>query len=62
MKTIRQGVLPDTQVYRAKCGYCKTEVEFERHEARTSPDQRDSGVLIVGCPLCKRDIFINARN
>lgn len=61
MKIIRQGVLPETEVFRAKCGYCKTEVEFQRKEARTSPNQFDAGILIVDCPLCHRAILTNER-
>lgn len=52
MKIIHRGERPEEKVYRATCWRCKTQVEFQRGEARYHSDQRDGDYLSVTCPVC----------
>jgi len=60
MKILKEGQLPEAQVYKATCRKCGTEYEFTRGEARYSSDQRDGDALITKCPLlgCGQDNWI----
>ena len=57
MKVIEQGINPQQTVHTGKCVKCKTEVEFERHEAEEVND-RDGHALVVECPTCTRKIWV----
>lgn len=57
MRIVKIGNLPEKKIYGAKCGHCKTEIEFEQAEARQSAD-RNCMLLHVDCPLCKREIVV----
>lgn len=56
MKIIRRGQPPEQKTYFATCNHCKTEIEFERSEARYVSDQRDGDFLEVKCPVCSKPI------
>jgi endogenous inhibitor of DNA gyrase (YacG/DUF329 family) len=55
VKIIKQGKLPNEEVFQGDCTHCGTVVEFERKEATCSVGM--GGVfLTVICPLCGRKI------
>lgn len=56
MKIIKKGQHPSQTIHKAKCGGCKTEIEFIQSEARTVTD-RNEVCLVVVCPVCGRDIW-----
>jgi hypothetical protein len=56
MRIIREGTLPEKQLYTATCWKCTTEFEFSRIEATEVPDQRDGNYLRINCPLCKSSV------
>lgn len=61
MEIIKRGERPEDKVYDGKCTHCKTEVRFKASEARSSHYPRDGALLVVTCPVCDRDIYVNAR-
>lgn len=54
MKIIKQGKLPEEQIYHSVCNYCKTEFEFAEKEGKVVFEQRDGDYVAIDCPLCKR--------
>lgn len=60
MKILKEGRLPEQQVYQTTCTKCGTEYEFKRGEARFSSDQRDGDALVTKCPLpgCGKENWI----
>lgn len=60
MRIIKTGIIPAKRVYRAVCGNCATEFEFEQHEAKITHDQRDGDFLTIPCPLCFREAHVDA--
>lgn len=57
MKILKLGTLPEDEIFRGTCHYCKTEFECKRSEGTYEYDQRDrNGFLRVQCPnpLCKK--------
>jgi hypothetical protein len=61
MRIVRQGKLPETQLFRGTCRSCDTEIEFMRIEAKQVSDQRDGDYLSHPCPICKADINVSVR-
>ena len=57
MKIIKQGKLPETELYVITCRNCRTEFEFERGEGRYISDQRDGDSIEIACPLCKKKCY-----
>jgi endogenous inhibitor of DNA gyrase (YacG/DUF329 family) len=51
VKIIKQGKLPNEEVFQGECTHCGTIVEFQRKEAATHAD-----CLVVSCPLCQSNI------
>lgn len=60
IRVTKQGSLPELDVFAGACQHCKTEVEFERRDARFSEDQRDGAFLTVDCPTCNGSIHVSA--
>ena len=57
MKIIKQGVHPEEIIYHATCRFCKTEVEFQKKEAKfNSGVYRDGDWLEIACPVCNHTI------
>lgn len=60
MKVLKEGKLPSEKLYRAKCRYCATEMEFKDGEKSYEPgdirDPREGGYHYVRCPLCKEQV------
>jgi len=54
MKIIKEGQLPDKQIFRGTCSHCKTQFECERWEGNYENHQRDGDFLRVNCPLCDK--------
>ena len=57
MKIIKRGSLPEEKVYQATCNVCKTEVEFERKEAKYHSDLHNGDCLEMACPVCTHAIY-----
>jgi len=57
VKIITHGSLPEEVTYDHHCTYCRTHFEFQRKDARLSSDQRDGNLMIIACPMCKRDCY-----
>lgn len=62
MKVIFKGTAPSETIHRGTCNRCKTIVEFARHEAKYTSDQRDGDYLTVECPECKALIHASVRD
>ncbi|WP_311270505.1 hypothetical protein [Sphingobium sp. WCS2017Hpa-17] len=60
IKVTKRGSLPEHDLFAGTCHRCKTEVEFERQDARFTDDQRDGGYLTVPCPTCRDNISVQA--
>ena len=60
IRVTKHGALPDHDVFAGTCYRCKTEVEFERVDARLTSDQRDGDYLSVDCPVCGDAINVAA--
>ena len=58
MKIIKEGKRSENVTYRGSCIRCKTEVEFDRHEATKHSDPRDGDYLNVDCPVCGNEISV----
>lgn len=56
MKILKHGRLPEEDIFRGTCSYCKTEFECKRHEGKMhyARDQRDENYLTVDCPVCTK--------
>ena len=52
MKIIKRGTPPEEVTYNATCYKCKTEIEFQRCEAKFSSNQFDGSMLSIECPVC----------
>jgi len=57
MRVIRQGVLPETKLYRATCKHCGCEMEFTRKEAEYSSSVMNESLLKVNCPTCHNEVW-----
>jgi phage FluMu protein Com len=53
-KILRQGKLPEKELFEISCDNCKTLFQFERQEAKLVPDQRDGDFLEIDCPFCHK--------
>lgn len=64
MKIISRGSLPENDVYRGTCGWCKTVFDCARHEGKfqAARDQRDEDRLVVPCPVCTKNVNAYKRN
>lgn len=60
VKVTKPGALPEHDVFEGTCYRCKTEVEFERADAKFTSDQRDGDFLSVACPTCGGSIHVAA--
>lgn len=56
MKVLERGQVPEERVYKARCMRCKSLLEFQRHEARFTPCQKDGDFLTVTCPVCGAEV------
>jgi PHP family Zn ribbon phosphoesterase len=55
MRIIKHGRDPRAgAIHKLKCVSCKTVFEFEAHEAKTVPDDRDGDFYQIACPVCDR--------
>lgn len=63
MRVLEMGKAPDdpNTEYQCRCTHCKTLFAFRRDEARKSFDQRDGDALVINCPTCKREAWIDVR-
>lgn len=59
MRIIKEGRLPEKQTYLATCQNCKTEFEFERGEARIQSGARNDSALVIPCPLCSKEVWVD---
>ena len=57
MKIIKKGQHPSQTIHKAKCGQCKTEIEFIQSEAQQRLRLKIYHYLVVVCPVCGRDIW-----
>lgn len=57
VEIIRQGQIPEEQVFEATCTNCKTHFRFKRKEAKYVSDQRDGDFLEIPCPLCSKTVY-----
>lgn len=62
VKIIERGQEPELQPMRCRCNHCRTLFEFTALEAQYVSDQRDGDAYKVGCPVCKRDCWVDPRN
>jgi hypothetical protein len=62
VKILKHGKLPDDDVFRGTCHYCKTEFECKRHEGKYIDDQRDGPFLEVNCPVCGKKTYAYKRD
>ena len=60
MKIIKEGKLPELEVFQAECSHCKCVVEFLRQEAKYE-SHRNEGYLSVNCPTegCNNTITLD---
>lgn len=61
MKVIKKGALAGDSIYRTTCSNCKSELEFQRKEAKYHFDQRDGDFLEVKCPVCGHPAYANVK-
>lgn len=43
----------------AQCGGCRSLLRFRPSEARREFDARDGNALVIGCPVCGKDIWLS---
>ena len=60
MKIIKRGIAPAEKTYEAECRTCKTEIEFQRHEATLLAGDRpgETPQVKIPCPICKSQIYV----
>lgn len=58
MKVIRPGKLPEEKTYQGTCHHCECLFEFVRKEAEFESTCRNEDYLKVGCPTCKRLVYV----
>lgn len=56
MKVLRQGVRPEEKTHQVTCTNCKSELEFQQHEATIHSDQREGDWMEIKCPVCAAKI------
>ena len=61
MRIIKKGEVPGTKPVECRCGNCRTLFEFLPSEAQFISDQRDGDAYKIGCPVCARDCWVDAR-
>jgi RNase P subunit RPR2 len=54
MRIIKEGKLPEKEIFQITCKNCSTVFEFFREEANVTRDQREGDYLSIACPLCKK--------
>lgn len=59
MRIIRQGKLPEMELFEVTCDRCKTLFEFEKVEAKITSDQRDGDFMTIDCPLCHKPVTVD---
>ena len=61
MKILKMGTPPQKRPLQGECQTCGTVIEFTKEEASPSPDPRDSGLLMITCPVCHGTIWHQAQ-
>lgn len=57
MEILVRGKLPEEELFDADCLYCKTQVRFQRKEARYESSCRNESFLVITCPICGNLIY-----
>ena len=60
MEIIHRGTPEPDRLYDLKCS-CGTVAKFKRREARFISDQRDGDCLLVRCPICGKENYVDVR-
>jgi len=60
IKIYKQGKPQKDIIYHGYCRDCGCKFTFQKEDARTSSDPRDSGVLTINCPQtgCEKELYI----
>ena len=58
MRVLKEGSLPEAEVFRATCPNCRTEFEFTRGEATYESSCRNDEFLKIACPKCRRIVYV----
>ena len=58
-KVLRRGNRQEEAALRATCRNCQSLIEFTRAEARFEPDVRGGDALVVECPECGREVWLD---
>ena len=56
MRIIKEGKLPEKEIWSGECHNCKTVAEAERGELQVTYDQRDGSLGRASCPLCHKEM------
>lgn len=56
IKIVSRGNGPEDRTYRNFCSHCKSLLEFKASDAASIMD-RNEAVLVITCPVCKREVF-----
>lgn len=59
VKLIKRGQIPEEKLYKATCGRCGSEFEFNGYDIQTPRDQRDTERYIQ-CTVCRNFIYEKA--
>lgn len=59
IKIIKRGALPEEQVYKILCTYCKSELEGTTRDGKVTYDQRDGIYLTIKCTVCTKDVCVD---
>jgi len=60
MKIIKSGKTKKPHPTVVECQYCDCKFSFEKNEAVFKTDPRDGNAYVVGCPECKKSIWIDS--
>lgn len=60
MEIIKEGKLPEKEIFNGTCTHCRCHVRFERSEAKYHSTCRNEQYLEVKCPTpgCSKQIFV----
>ena len=59
MKIIKEGQLPELDIFKGTCIHCKSVIEAERHELKANNDGRNGTDYIGPCEFCKKTMWFN---